>query len=497
MIQSDDIKTGGSCCDPDTPTQRVSSVEPGEKAAGDTHIAVIGSGGGAFAGAIRAAETGARVTMIEAGTLGGTCVNVGCVPSKITLRAAEIAHHAKHHSFDGIPRGDVPVDRRRLLRQLQGRVDELRQAKYQHILDDNDRITLVRGRARFEDAHTLLVSLAGGETQRVTADRVLIATGASPALPPVRGLAATPWWSSTEALFSEEIPEHLAVIGSSFVALEIAQAYQRLGSQVTILARSTLLSRRDPEIGAGLQAAFESEGIRVLNHTLPERVDYTDGRFTVATNHGDIPAERLLVATGRTPNTADLNLEAVDVETDQRGAIRINETLQSSNPVIYAVGDCADLPQLVYVAAAAGTRAAINMTGGEAVLDLSVVPAVVFTDPQVATVGMDESDARMAGIEPDSRRLDLAEVPRALANFDTRGFVKLVTEAESGRLIGAQVVAHSGGEIIETAALAIRHGMTVDELAGELFPYLTMAEALKLCAQTFSKDVSQLSCCAG
>lgn len=497
MIPCNDMKSSPDCCAPNSSSQRAGANEPTGKAAGDRHIAVIGSGGGAFAAAIRAAEAGARVTMIEAGTLGGTCVNVGCVPSKITLRAAEMAHWGRHHPFQGIPRPRAPVDRGRLLGQLRGRVDELRRAKYQRILETNDRITRLHGRARFEDGRVLRVALADGGTQRVSADRVLIASGASPALPPIPGLAATPWWGSTEALFSDEIPDRLAVIGSSFVAMEIAQAFQRLGSQVTILARSTLLSRDDPDIGAELQAALEAEGVEVLNHARTEWVEHVDGRFKLATNHGPIKADRLLVAAGRTPNTGELNLDAVDVATDARGAIRVNERLQTSNPLIYAVGDCADMPQLVYVAAAAGTRAAINMTGGDAVLDLSVLPMVLFTDPQVATVGMDEGAARAAGIETDSRRLDLAEVPRALANFDTRGFVKLVTEAASGRLIGAQVLAAGGGEIIETAALAIRHRMTADDLAGELFPYLTMAEALKLCAQTFTKDVSQLSCCAG
>ncbi|MCO6440862.1 MAG: mercury(II) reductase [Nitrococcus mobilis] len=463
------------------------------------HIAIIGSGGGAFAAAIRAAEAGARVTMIEAGTLGGTCVNVGCVPSKITLRAAEIAHAGGYHPFDGVPRtGNTAVDRARLLAQLRGRVDELRQAKYQKILDDNPRINLIRGRAHFEDPYTLAVALKGGERQRLRVDRVLIAAGASPSRPPIPGLAEAPYWTSTEALFSDEVPEQLAVIGSSFVALEIAQAYRRLGSEVTILARSTLLSRADPEIGAGLQAAFEGEGIRVLTHTQAERVAHADNTFTLWTNNvGPIAVDRLLVAVGRTPNTADLNLQAVEVETNRRGAIRVNERLQTSTPTIYAVGDCANLPQLVYVAAAAGTRAAINMTGGEAALDLSVMPVVLFTDPQVASVGMDEGQARVAGIETESRRLELSEVPRALANFDTRGFIKLVAEAGADRLIGAQVLAHNGGEIIQVAALAIRHHMSVHELAGELFPYLTMAEGLKLCAQTFTKDVSQLSCCAG
>lgn len=461
------------------------------------HIAIIGSGSGAFAAALRATEVGARVTLIERGTLGGTCVNVGCVPSKITLRAAEVAHRRVHHPFDGVPRDGAAVDRRALLRQLRSRVDELRAAKYQNLLDDNPAIDLLRGTARFEDGRTLVVAREGGGTERLTADRFLVATGASPVVPPVPGLADTPYWTSTEALFSDELPGHLAVIGSSFVALEIAQAYRRQGSEVTALARSTLLSREDPEIGAELETAFAAEGIRVLTHTPVDRVEYTGGRFAIDLAGEHLSADRLLVAAGRAPNTAGLNLEAAAVATDRRGAIQVDERLQTSAEHVYAVGDCADMPQLVYVAAAAGTRAAINMTGGDARLDRSVVPAVVFTDPQVATVGLDEGQARVAGIETHTRRLDLTEVPRALANFDTRGFVKLLAEADSGRILGARIVAHNAGEVIQTAALAIRHGMTVDELGGELFPYLTMAEGLKLCAQTFTKDVKQLSCCAG
>jgi len=166
-------------------------------------------------------------------------------------------------------------------------------------------------------------------------------------------------------------------------------------------------------------------------------------------------------------------------------------------PHIYAAGDCTDQPQFVYVAAAAGTRAAINMTGGNATLDLTAMPAVVFTDPQVATVGYSEAEAHHDGIETDSRTLTLDNVPRALVNFDTRGFIKLVSEAGSGRLIGVQAVAPEAGELIQTAVLAIRNRMTVRELADQLFPYLTMVEGLKLAAQTFTKDVKQLSCCAG
>lgn len=468
-----------------------------ESASGQTHVAIIGSGGGAFAAAIRAAEEGARVTMIEAGTIGGTCVNVGCVPSKITLRAAELHHRRAHHPFDGIPRDTGTVDRTALLAQMRGRVEELRESKYEGILGDEPAIDFLAGWARFEDARTLTVEEASGAVQRLQPDRILIATGASPAVPPIDGLAGTPYWTSTEALFTDELPEHLLVLGGSFVALETAQAYRRLGSEVTILARSTLLSRDDPAVGVALQAALEEEGVRVLTHTTPQRIDHDGSGFRVALDGETLAGERLLVATGRQPNTRALRLEAAGVETTGDGAIAVDSHLRTSAPGVFAVGDCTTMPQLVYVAAAAGTRAAINMTGGDSELDLSVVPAVVFTDPQVATVGLTESQAERHGMTPDARRIDLEHVPRALANFDTRGFIKLVAQAETGRLIGAQVVAHNGGETIQIAALAIRNRMTVDDLAAELFPYLTMAEGIKLCAQTFSKDVTRLSCCAG
>ncbi|MCC5860130.1 MAG: mercury(II) reductase [Ectothiorhodospiraceae bacterium] len=466
-------------------------------ASGSVHIAIIGSGGGAFAAAIRAAEEGARVTMIEAGTVGGTCVNVGCVPSKITLRAAEIHHRRAHHPFHGIARDGGSVDRSALLAQIQFRVDELRQSKYEGILEDNPAVELLAGRAHFQDGATLAVHDASGQIRRLHPDRILIATGASPAIPPINGLADTPYWTSTEALFTDALPEHLVVIGGSFVALEIVQAYRRLGSEVTVLARSTLLSRDDPEIGVALQSALEAEGIRVLTHTTPHEVAHDTERFILTLDGEALMADRLLVATGRTPNTRALNLDAAGVETNPGGAIVVDNHLRTSAPNIYAVGDCTTMPQLVYVAAAAGTRAAINMTGGDSALDLSVVPAVVFTDPQVATVGLDEVQAERNGIDTDARRIDLEHVPRALANFDTHGFIKLVAERDTGRLIGAQIVAHNGGEMIQTAALAIRNRMTVRELANELFPYLTMAEGIKLCAQTFTKDVAKLSCCAG
>ena len=460
-------------------------------------VVILGSGSAAFAGAIRAAEAGAEVVLVESGTLGGTCVNVGCVPSKILLRAAQLVQYQRDNPFTGIANHESSIDRAQLQAQQQARVEELRQAKYADVLARNPRINLVRGRAQLADAHSIVVATENGSEHRLTADRILIATGAMPAIPPIEGLRQTPYWTSTEALANRETPDHLLIIGSSVVAVEQAQAFRRLGSKVTLLARSTLLSREDPALGAGLTEAFRAEGIAVLEHTRVSQVRHAAGRFVLETTAGTIEGDRLLVATGRTPATLALNLGAVGVKTTDQGAVIVDTHLRTSAEHIYAAGDCTDLPQFVYVAATAATRAAVNMTGGDATLDLSAMPAVIFTDPQVATVGLDEGRARVAGIETDSRTLGLDNVPRALANFETRGFVKLVTEAASHRLIGAQILAADAGEMIQTAALAIHHRMRVEALGEMLFPYLVYVEGLKLCAQTFTRDVKQLSCCAG
>ena len=463
----------------------------------DLHIAVIGSGGSAMAAALKSAERGARVTLIERGTIGGTCVNVGCVPSKIMIRAAHVAHMRRASPFDeGIAAVEPSIHRPRLLAQQQARVDELRRDKYEGILDDNSAITVLRGEARFIDANTVQVTTPDGTEREVRFDRAFIGTGARPTIPPVPGLSDTPYWTSTTALASDTIPDRLIVIGASVVAVELAQAFARLGSEVTILARSRLFSREDPAVGEAIETAFKTEGIKVLNDTQASQISYTNEEFVLDTNAGELRSDRLLVAVGRTPNTDRLNLEAVGVETD-RGSIVVDEQLQTRVPGIYASGDCTNQPQFVYVAAAGGSRAAINMTDGDARLDLSAMPEVVFTEPQIATVGLSEADAEARGYVTDSRTLTLDNVPRALVNFDTGGFIKMVAERESGRLLGVQSVAGEAGELIQTAVMAIRAGMTVNEIADELFPYLTMVEGLKLCAQTFTKDVKQLSCCAG
>lgn len=477
--------TDGACC-----------AAPGKENP-QLHVAIIGSGAAAFAAAIRASENGARVTIIEGATLGGTCVNVGCVPSKILISAAQVAHTQANHPFAGIDTRRPAVDFGALAAQQQARVEELRYGKYARVLETNTGIRLLRGYARFEDAYTLTVRHGDGAETTLAADRILVATGRSPRIPDLPGLAGTPYWTSTEALAAQNLPRHLIVYGGSVVALELAQAFLRLGSRVTLISRGALLSREDPALGPALSEILKAEGMAIHTGAAAQSVGFDGKDFHIQLETATISGDRLLVATGRRPNTAGLGLDRAGIETDSSGAIVVDDHLRTSVPHIYAAGDCTNRPQFVYVAAAAGTRAAVNMTGGDAALDLSLVPAVIFTDPQVATVGLTESEARSLDIDAETRTLALDNVPRALADFDTQGFIKLVAEKGSGRLLGCQMLARGAGDVIQTAALAIRQGMTTKELAGQLFPYLTMVEGLKLCAQTFHQDVSRLSCCAG
>jgi mercuric reductase len=283
------------------------------------HIAIIGSGSAAFACAIKAAESdGTRVTIIEgAEIIGGCCVNVGCVPSKILIRSAQLAQQQRKNPFDGLENHTPKISRSLLTQQQQSRVDELRKAKYENILESNESLTLLKGYACFKDSNTLIITKADKPEYELQFDKVLIATGSTPTLPPVEGLAETPYWTSTEALFAEELPQHLIVIGSSVVAVEIAQAYRRLGSEVTLLARHTLLYAEDPLLGEGLTACFKKEGIKVLNQTQASSVSFKNKQFILQTNAGKIIGDKLLISTGRRANVDKLNLSAVGIQNNQ------------------------------------------------------------------------------------------------------------------------------------------------------------------------------------
>jgi mercuric reductase len=467
------------------------------------HLAILGGGSAAFAAAIRAAELGARVTMVERATIGGTCVNVGCVPSKTLIRAAQLAHDREQHAFEGLSSANGRIDLARLVAQKDELVGRLRREKYRDVISAYPSIEYLAGEARFTGPGSLRIRKAAGETLDLEADRILIATGARPWLPPIEGLDRVPRWTNAEALAADGVPSRLIVIGGSAVGAELAQLYARLGSRVTVLeALPTLVPVEDADLGRALEDYFSAEGIEVHTGAAARGVEPRGGGIRVVAEvdgrEQAFEGERLLVATGRRANVEALDLPAAGVDLERRGFVAVDDHLRTSRPGIYACGDCTPLPQFVYVAARAGSIAAENAVGeGEERLDLTAVPAVTFTDPQVASVGLTEEEARERGEIVIVRTLGMEHVPRALANRDTRGLIKVVAREADGRILGVHVLSPAAGEVIMTGVLAVKLGLGISDLAATLFPYLTEVEGLRLAAQTFHRRVEQLSCCAG
>ncbi len=461
-------------------------------------LVIVGGGSAAFAAAIRASELGADVVMVNDGLpIGGTCVNVGCVPSKTLIRAAEALHRATGVPFTGIAVSGRLTDFRAVIEQKRALVGGLRQHKYLDVVADLPGVRIVTGRARFTGPHEVTVN---GE--RLTGDAFLIATGARPAVPAIPGLVEAGFLTNETAFELESLPESLIVLGGRYIALETAQMFARLGSRVTILQRSDrILPSESPEITEALAGYLRAEGIAIETGVAVARVERDgDGVAVHATVGGTarvFRARHILLATGRAPNTEALGLEGIGVATDGRGFVTVDDTLATNVPSIYGAGDVIGEPMFVYTAAAEGKLAAENaLTGAAKARDLRAVPWVIFTDPQVAGVGLDERQAEAAGLEAEVAVLPMEAVPRALAARDTRGFVTLIRDPASDRLLGARILAPEGGELLMELVLAIRHGITVNELAETLHPYLTLSEAVKLAALSFGKDVAKLSCCA-
>jgi mercuric reductase len=298
------------------------------------------------------------------------------------------------------------------------------------------------------------------------------------------------------------LPTTLLIVGAGYIGAELAQTYARAGVKVTLVSRRGLLPEAEPEIGEALTGYFESEGITCVKATRYESIRQTNQgiELVISTSGGRqiIRGEKVLIATGRTPNTDDLNLTNANIEVRRNGSIKVDEQMRTTRSDVYAAGDVTGSDQFVYMAAYGAKLAAKNaMNGNSLSYDNSAMPAVVFTDPQVASVGMTEADAIKAGQTVKVSVLALENVPRALAARDTRGLIKLVADEHSHRLLGAHILAPEGADSIQTAAMAIKASMTYDELGAMIFPYLTTVEGIKLAAQTFDMDVNKLSCCAG
>ncbi|MEO9249361.1 mercury(II) reductase [Citricoccus nitrophenolicus] len=470
-------------------------------------LAVIGSGGAAFSAAIRARGLGKSVVMIERSTVGGTCVNIGCVPSKALLAAAEARHVAADATgrFPGIATAAGPVDMPALIQAKQSLVENLRSDKYVDLSASYD-WPILQGVASFggsPEAPVLRVTGPDGSTEVIDAAHYLVATGAHPWVPDLPGLEQVDYLTSTTAMELTEVPESLLILGGGYVALELAQLFARLGTTVTMLVRSRLASAEEPEVNQVLASVFADEGITVIRPAQLATIaqDETTGEVTAtATVEGQTSqfrAQRVLVALGRRPVTDALNLETVQVQTGPNGEIVVDDALATANPRIWAAGDVTGHPEFVYVAAHHGAMVVDNaFTDAGRTVDYGHLPRVTFTSPAIGAVGMTEQQALTAGYRCNCRVLPLDYVPRALVNRDTRGFIKVVIDDDTGRILGITALAKDAGELAAAGVFLLEAHQTYQDVAAMWAPYLTVAEGIKLACQSFTTDPSKLSCCA-
>ena len=454
-------------------------------------LAIVGSGGGAFAAAIAARRRDLRVVMVERGAVGGTCVNIGCIPSKALLAAADARHRAAHGRFPGIRTDAGPADMAAVVAAKDAIVGDLRQSKYVDLADEYG-FGLLEGDARFVPGPALEV-----DGRRLDAAQYLVATGAEAAVPEVPGLRDCGHLTSTTAMELDAVPESLLVIGGGYVGMEQAQLFAHLGTRVTMLVRSELARGEEPEVRDAVRAAFTEDGISVHEGVTPDEI-HRDGADVVALTAGrEFRAQHVLVATGRRPRTEGLGLQDVGVEIGPAGEVVVGDDLRTSHPRVWAAGDVTGHPQFVYVAAKHGGMVVENaFDGAGRRLEYSALPRITFTHPTVASAGLTEAQAQERGLECECRVLALEHVPRAIVSRDTRGLVKLVAEREGGRIVGVHMVGDGAGDVILAGSLAIQTAMTVEQLAAGWNPYLTLGEGLYLAAQSFHRDPSKLSCCA-
>lgn len=461
-------------------------------------LIIIGGGSAAFASAIKANSQGVKTLVVNGGLpLGGTCVNVGCVPSKVLIRAGESIHKASHSPFRGITPNKPQVNFKEIILETKELVADMQKRKYLDLLEGLPFVKVIEGFAKFIGDKT--IELEGEQYEGL---KIIIATGASTSFPPIEGLDTVPYLTNISLFELEELPESLVILGAGYIALEIAQAYNRLGSRVTILQRSAnILSKQSKDVSDELTKHLSDDGLTILTETSINKVWKDEERIRIDYTHNGsietISASHLLVATGTKANTDKLGLDLTGVKVDEKGYIVVDSFLATSNPDIFAVGDVTSLPAYVYTAAYEGGIALQNaFNEPKQEVNFTALPWVVFTDPQVAGVGIDEKEAEEKGIPFQATTLPLTEVPRSIAALDTRGFIKLIRNTETDLLIGARIVAPEGSELVMEISLAIKYKIPVQELAGMFHPYLTLSEGIKLAALSFTMDVHKMSCCA-
>jgi mercuric reductase len=468
-------------------------------------IIILGRGAAAFSAAIKASEITygeASIAMIGEGPLGGTCVNVGCVPSKYLLEASRRIYDPSHPRMPGITPSEVKYDFESVMEGLEGYVTNARNTKYAGVIKNYRNVTVYEGLARFVDNRTIEINNRDNKTKyEITGQNVLIATGSRPSIPNIDGLNDSGYMTSDTVWKIRRLPQRIAVIGGGAIGLEIGQAFLNLGSEVTVIeALDSLLPQTEPEIGQILQQRLEGEGMkfhfrtRVISAGVENENKYVD----ILTHKGRerITVSDILVATGRAPNSENLNLEKAGVKTDAKGQIITDRKMMTSSPGIYAAGDCVSKRMfLETLAAREGAVAVSNMFGQNSQIDYESSVWAIFTNPQVAGVGMTEREFSLTNKACTCRTFYLSNLTKAGITGETEGIIKITVNPSDQKIVGMHMISPNATDIITEGAYAVRNGFTYEDIIARSHIFPSYSEAVKLTAQSFIRDISKMSCC--
>jgi mercuric reductase len=464
----------------------------------DYDFIIIGGGAAAFAAATRASDLGVPTAMVNHGLpVGGTCVNVGCVPSKHLLAVGDQLYYPQHPRFDALKNGRrSSFDFRAAIEEKRRLVGALRESNYSDVLASLGHVEYVEGRARFVSPSEVEVN-----GRRLSAEKFLIATGSRPSVLPFPGIDGVQYLTNREAMELEELPESMIVIGAGPIGLELGQMFLHFGTRVTVLEKvPQILPRVEPEVANELQRSLEAEGMEIYCACNIERIRQDgDTRYVEADVMGErrvFEADQLLLATGVVPNSDGMGLDAAGVKTNERGFIKTDEFMETSARGIYAAGDVVGRMFLETLAAREGMVATSNaFEDAGKTIDYDVIPAAVFTNPQVATVGLTEEEEMRRYNACACRTVEVSRIPKAKAIKEDRGLIKMVIHPENSKIIGVHMVAPDAADLIHEAVLAVKFGLTVDDVIDTVHVFPTMSEGIKLAAQAFVRDISVMSCC--
>ena len=439
-------------------------------------VVILGAGPGGYVAALRASQLGATVCLIEKDVVGGTCLNRGCIPSKALIHSAALWKRANEAGAFGITASNWAFD----WSKAQSRKSEIvnTQVKGVHTLLGTAKIEVKRGVGSLVDAKTVRI-MANGAGESVTGKAIIIASGSEPAAIPGMQVDGERVLSSTEALELSALPRTFLIVGGGVIGMEFASMLSSLGTQVTVVEMlPQILAMEDPMLVRVLQGVLQKQGVAFHVNTKVEKVETTPAGVRVQVSGGtNLEAERVLIATGRALNSRGIGLEAVGV-TVERGAIQVNERMETSVPGIYAIGDVTGISLLAHVASMQGLVAAVNATGGRAAMDYSAVPNCIYTDPEIASVGLSEPKAKEQGRAVKVGRFNFAALGKAMCIGETAGMVKVVAEAQTDKVLGVGIVGPHATDIIAEGVLAVRHGLTAAQVAEVIHSHPTLSEAM-------------------